>query len=98
MPDGKWLNDDTVKSALHDTSLEIEAVDRAVVRRFTQMFRFGQFEHPYAPRTIDVQAHGARARAIGGQIAVLLKNDGGLPPLDPNAGDILVFGQRAYAG
>ncbi|HEU4489489.1 MAG TPA: glycoside hydrolase family 3 N-terminal domain-containing protein [Jiangellales bacterium] len=42
MPDAKWLNEANVKAALQDTSLEIETVDRALVRRFTQMFRFGQ--------------------------------------------------------
>jgi len=46
MPDAKWLGADNVMSALHDTSLEIETVDRALVRRYTQMFRFGQFERP----------------------------------------------------
>lgn len=61
MPDGKWLNEDNVRAALHDTSLEIEAVDRALVRRFTQMFRFDQFGREYAPGTVDAQAHGARA-------------------------------------
>ena len=77
MPDAKWLNETNVKAALQDTSLEIETVDRALVRRYTQMFRFGQFERPYAPGEIDAQAHGAVARTIGSQIAVLLKNDGG---------------------
>src|SRR5688572_24629808 len=77
MPDAKWLNETNVKAALRDTSLEIETVDRALVRRFTQMFRFGQFDRPYAPGTIDARGHGAVARRIGTQIAVLLKNDGG---------------------
>ena len=49
MPDAKWLNETNVKAALSDTSLEIETVDRALVRRYTQMFRFGQFERPYDP-------------------------------------------------
>ncbi|MDO5498064.1 MAG: glycoside hydrolase family 3 N-terminal domain-containing protein, partial [Propionibacteriaceae bacterium] len=48
MPDAKWLNETNIKNALNDTSLEIETVDRALVRRFTQMFRFGQIERPYA--------------------------------------------------
>ena len=82
MPDAKWLNETNVKAALSDTSLEIETIDRALVRRYTQMFRFGQFERPYEPGEIDAQAHGAVARTIGSQIAVLLKNDGGLLPLD----------------
>jgi beta-glucosidase len=96
MPDAKWLNETNVKAALSDTSLEIETVDRALVRRYTQMFRFGQFERPYNPGEIDAQAHGAISRTIGSQIAVLLKNDGGLLPLDPNAGSIVVIGQSKY--
>jgi beta-glucosidase len=96
MPDAKWLNETNVKAALSDTSLEIETVDRALIRRYTQMFRFGQFERPYNPGEIDAQAHGAISRTIGSQIAVLLKNDGGLLPLDPNAGSIVVVGQSKY--
>lgn len=96
MPDAKWLNETNVKAALHDTSLEIQTVDRALVRRFTQMFRFGQFERPYAPGVIDAAAHGAVARRIGGQIAVLLKNDDGVLPLSTDVGDIVVIGQAEY--
>ena len=96
MPDAKWLNETNVKAALQDTSLEIETVDRALVRRYTQMFRFGQFDRPYEPGEIDAQAHGAVARTIGSQIAVLLKNDGGLLPLDADAGSIVIIGQSAF--
>ena len=96
MPDAKWLNEANVKAALPDTSLEIETVDRALVRRYTQMFRFGQFERPYQPGEIDAQAHGAISRTIGSQIAVLLKNEGGLLPLDPNAGSIVIIGQSTF--
>ncbi|ATG53011.1 glycosyl hydrolase [Brachybacterium vulturis] len=96
MPDAKWLNETSVKSALSDTSLEIETVDRALVRRFTQMFRFGHFESVYDPGTIDAAGHGAIAREIGEQLAVLLKNDGTLP-LDPaTVGDLLIIGQPEY--
>jgi beta-glucosidase len=96
MPDAKWLNETNVKAALSDTSLEIETVDRALVRRYTQMFRFGQFERPYDPGEIDAQAHGAVARTIGSQIAVLLKNEGKLLPLDPNTGSIVIIGQSKF--
>ena len=97
MPDAKWLNPDNVKAALADTSLEIETVDRALVRRYTQMFRFGQFSRPYAPVEIDAAANGAVARRIGAQMAVLLKNDDGLLPLSKDAGSILIVGQDKYA-
>lgn len=96
MPDAKWLNEANVKAALQDTSLEIETVDRALVRRYTQMFRFGQFERPYQPGEIDAPAHGAVARSIGSQIAVLLKNDGDLLPLNHDTGSIVVIGQSAF--
>jgi beta-glucosidase len=96
MPDAKWLNEDNVKAALSDTSLEIETVDRALVRRYTQMLRFGQFERPYDPGEIDALAHGALARSIGAQTAVLLKNKGGLLPLKADVGSIVIIGQSAF--
>jgi beta-glucosidase len=96
MPDAKWLNETNVKAALSDTSLEIKTIDRALVCRYTQMFRFGQFERPYAPGEIDAQAHGAISRSIGTQIAVLLKNDGGLLPLNTDAGSIVIIGQSTF--
>ena len=97
MPDAKWLNETNVKAALRDRSLEIQTVDRALVRRFTQMFRFGQFERPYNPGVIDAKGHGAISRKIGEQLAVLLKNEGGLLPLDPKtAGKVLIVGQADY--
>ncbi|MGI5951519.1 MAG: beta-glucosidase [Brooklawnia sp.] len=98
MPDAKWLNETNIKNALNDTSLEIETIDRALIRRYTQMFRFGQFERPYEPGEIDAAAHGAIARRLGGQMAVLLKNDDQLLPLAPPSGRVLIVGQQAYAG
>lgn len=97
MPDAKWVNEAGVTAALRDISLEIQTVDRALVRRFTQMFRFGQFGRPYAPVEIDAAGHGARSRRIGQQCAVLLKNSGGLLPLDPaRTGRLLVVGQKDF--
>jgi len=96
MPDAKWLNETNIKAALNDTSLEIDTVDRALTRRYTQMFRFGQFERPYDAGEIDAQAHGAVARRIGSQIAILLKNDGGRLPLDPHVGSVVIIGQSAF--
>lgn len=97
MPDAKWLNETNIKNALNDTSLEMKTIDRALIRRYTQMFRFGQFERPYDPGEIDAAAHGAISRELGGQMAVLLKNDEGLLPLSPG-GSYLIVGQQKYAG
>ncbi|MGN1386309.1 MAG: beta-glucosidase [Bacillus sp. (in: firmicutes)] len=97
MPDAKWLNETNVKNALQDTSLEIQTVDRALIRRYTQMFRFGQFERPYNPGEIDAKGHGAISRKIGSQMAVLLKNEDGMLPLDPKAyGSIVIIGQSEF--
>jgi beta-glucosidase len=96
MPDAKWLNETNIRTALSDTSLEIETVDRALIRRYTQMFRFGQFECPYQPGEIDAVAHGAGSRAIGSQIAVLLKNHSGVLPLDADVGSIVIIGQSTF--
>lgn len=97
MPDAKWLNETNVKAALKDRSLEIRTINRALIRRYTQMFRFRQFERPYNPGVINAKGNGAISRKIGQQIAVLLKNEGGLLPLDPKtAGKILIVGQSEY--
>lgn len=97
MPDDKFLNEERVKAALNDTSLEIETVDRALVRRFTQMFRFEQFGKDYDPVQIDAAAHGAASRRIGAQLAVLLKNDDARLPLDPQAArNVVIIGQSEY--
>jgi beta-glucosidase-like glycosyl hydrolase len=47
-------------------------------------------------RLNDAAAHGAVSRTIGSQIAVLLKNEGGLLPLDPDAGSIVIIGQSDF--
>src|SRR3954464_8841967 len=96
MPDAKWLNEANVKAALHDTSLEIETIDRALVRRYTQMFRFGQFERPYAPGEIDAPGHGAISRTIGSQTAVLLKNEDAVLPLDRGVASVVLIGQSDF--
>ena len=97
MPDSKWLNEANVKSALEDKSLEIETINRALTRRYTQMFRFGQFERPYNPGIIDAKGHGAISREIGSQMAVLLKNDRQLLPLKAaDYKNILIVGQKEF--
>lgn len=97
MPDAKWCNETNVKNALEDTSLEIETINRALVRRYTQMFRFGQFERSYNPGIIDAEGHGAKSRKIGSQLAVLLKNEGKVLPLNPKDYDsIVIIGQSEF--
>ena len=61
MPDAKWLNETNVKAALADTSLEIETVDRALVRRYTQMFRAVQ----RANHRVDKRQRRFTRRGVG---------------------------------
>ncbi|WP_255438956.1 glycoside hydrolase family 3 C-terminal domain-containing protein [Propioniciclava sp. MC1683] len=97
MPDAQWLNATNVQNALNDTSREMATLDRALVRRFTQMFRFGHFEKPYAPTEIPAAEHGAISRRMGQQMAVLLKNDAGRLPLAKDAGKVLIVGMDSFA-
>ncbi len=82
----------------------IALVDRSVARILTQKFRLGLFENPYvdvdyATKTTDSAEHQALAEKAAEESIVLLKNDGGLLPLDtakyktiavigPNAADV----------
>ncbi len=65
-------------------------IDRAVRRVLRTKFALGLFEHPYvdaaeAERVTAGPEHLATARRAGAAAIVLLKNDGGLLPLDPGA-------------
>ncbi len=98
MPDAKWLNEENIKAALQDTSLEEKTIDRALIRRYTQMFRFNQFEKPYNPGEIDAKKNGQISRELGTQMAVLLRNDDGLLPVTEPKGTIAIIGQQTFAG
>lgn len=98
MPDAKWLNEENIKAALQDTSLEEKTIDRALIRRYTQMFRFNQFEKPYNPGEIDAKKNGQISRELGTQMVVLLRNDDGLLPVTEPKGTIAIIGQQTFAG
>jgi beta-glucosidase len=88
-----------INAALGDGSLSMATIDRALKRRYLQMFRFGIFDRPITHGTIDAAANGAKAREIGEQLAVLLKNDGKLLPLDASRiRSIALIGQQTFAG
>ncbi|HXE41846.1 MAG TPA: glycoside hydrolase family 3 C-terminal domain-containing protein, partial [Candidatus Baltobacteraceae bacterium] len=56
-----------------------------VTRRFVQMFKFGNFDYSKTQQPIPAKEHGAIARAIAEQSAVLLKNSDNILPLDAKA-------------
>ena len=73
--------DSGMKSSILNGQLKQEVLDEMLVRRFSQMFRFGLFDDFPATRSIPAREDGAIARAVGVQSAVLLKNAGNLLPL-----------------
>lgn len=76
-------------------------IDRSVARVLRMKFLLGLFDQPYvdpaeAERVVANAAHLATARRVGGEGMVLLRNDGGILPLDPaRAGTIALIGPHA---
>lgn len=59
-------------------------IERALERRFTQMFKLGILDRPIKQTPIDFAAGGKKAREIGAKSAVLLKNRNNFLPLSEN--------------
>lgn len=72
---------DEMKAAVLAGQVPESAVDSMVARRYRQMFRFGMFDRASTVTPIPAEKHGAIARSIAAQSAVLLKNSGGQLPL-----------------
>jgi beta-glucosidase len=96
-----------LNAALAAGQLQVSDLDRALLRRYTQMFRMGIFERqPLVQTPIDFAAGGMKARAIGVQTGVLLQNDNRVLPFDAQTiRNVVVIGkatqiyaQQAVAG
>lgn len=74
--------DSDMKAAVTSGKLPESVVDTMLIRRYSEMFRFGLFDHPYQPKPISAKEDGALARAIAEQCVVLLKNAGHQLPLE----------------
>jgi beta-glucosidase len=95
---GPYLTPANITKALADGALDMHAIDKALSRRYVQMFRMGIFDRPVAQTPIDAAADGKIAREIGEQSAVLLKNAGSLLPLNAaSLKSVAIIGQAAYA-
>lgn len=89
MADFCYLNEG--ERAVREGRLSEATVDLAVRRVLRVKFAKGLFEVPYcARRTLDLGAHRESARALAGEAAVLLKNEGGLLPLAKDTSLLLV--------
>jgi beta-glucosidase len=87
--------------ALESGATEVEAVDACVRRVLEAKIRMGLFDEPYvdedrAREVLADPAHRDVARVAAERSAVLLRNEGGLLPLDAEAlGSVAVIGPLA---
>lgn len=92
MPGSSGRTDAEVVAAVQDGSLDEAALD-TVVDRLIDLTRKAQ-ARPAASGPLDVDAHHALAREVAGRSIVLLRNSGGILPLQPSA-DLAVIGEFA---
>ncbi|MDO4703770.1 beta-glucosidase BglX [Tannerella sp.] len=93
----------TLEPSLREGKVTIEAIDRACRRILEAKYKLGLFDDPYryldarrAEKEIFTSAHRAEARRIAAQTFVLLKNDGGILPLQ-RSGRIALIGPMAHS-
>jgi beta-glucosidase len=83
--------------AAENGDVPLERIDDAVRRILTVKFELGLFEQPFSDDAlldaVGSEAHREVAREAVRQSLVLLRNEGGVLPLDPNAPQILVSGR-----
>jgi beta-glucosidase len=82
MPNGKYFGDDDLKSAVQSGKIPVSVIDDKLIRRFQAMMRFGIFDHPPSAAPIPAEKNGAISRRLAEEGMVLLKNDGGILPLN----------------
>ena len=78
------LFDRDLKGLVERGEVPVERVDDAALRVLRQQVRFGQGRDPrdYAPEVVGCEAHRKLARETAEKSIVLLKNEGGLLPLE----------------
>jgi beta-glucosidase len=81
MPKGKYFAKG-LQSAVQSGRVPVKVLNNMLVQRFATMMRFHLFSHPPALRPIPIRRDGELALHAAEQGMVLLKNHGGLLPLD----------------
>jgi beta-glucosidase len=88
-------------AAVASGQVAVATVNQMVTRILTQMFRFGDFDHPpagSARATVTTPGHQAVSASVAEAGTVLLKNEGGTLPLKPaGGGSVAVIGPAASA-
>jgi beta-glucosidase len=81
LPSGAHYGD-PLKAAVQDGRVPVATLDEHVHRVLQTLFRFGLFDRAQTTTPIDAARGGATARQAAEAGTVLLKNDGGVLPLD----------------
>jgi len=95
MPTGKYFGH-ALKAAVESGEVPMSVIDDKLIRRFRTMMAYRLFDNPPKPQPVPAQKDGAVSCRIAEEGMVLLKNDGGLLPLNPeNLHSIAVIGPCA---
>jgi len=96
----KWYTPQLVQAAIDAGEVTWGDIDTMLLRRYTVMFKLGQFENPLTSRTTpDLAANGIEARKLAEEGMVLLKNDADLLPLDGTGlVSVALIGPKTFAG
>ncbi len=96
MPRGQYFAEPLLE-AVRNGEVSEARIDDMLVRRYREMIRFGLFEREPGTSPIPAEEHGAVAREIGTAGTILLRNEGGVLPLDDSAlGSVAVVGPWAH--
>lgn len=104
MPTPQQWSTSNLTKAIAAGSITTAMIDKALERRYTQMFKYGIFDRPLVQTAIDFTTNGVKAREIGTKSAVLLQNNGALPLTSTVQKIVLIgkssqiYAQRAVAG
>lgn len=81
MPTGIYFGTN-LEAAVNSGKVPMSVIDDKLIRRYRVMMEYGMFDYPKKRTPIPAQEDGALARQFAEQGMVLLKNRGGLLPLD----------------
>jgi beta-glucosidase len=91
-----------IRAALQAGSITVADIDQMLRRRYTQMFKYGQFETDFEATFLeepDFAANGVVARKIAEEGIVLLKNQNAMLPLNTgNLQSVALVGATWFAG
>jgi beta-glucosidase len=99
MPDPRFMNAKGLLAAVKDGSVKESTLDDKVLRLVRTALRYGFLDRPQFDPTDSTYSVAGRAIALDGALEsiTLLKNDGGLLPLNPaRIKTIAVIGPNAY--